>query len=93
MPDDDNTTSDADTTREAQAANLFDLRRIIGGLFLLYGLILVIVGVLDSSAEIARASGVHINLFAGLAMLVLGGLFVAWALARPLADQLGERED
>jgi len=32
MPDDDNTTSDADTTREAQAANLFDLRRIIGGL-------------------------------------------------------------
>ena len=87
MPDDDTTTRDAG--RDAQAANLFDLRRIIGGLFLLYGLILTIVGLLDSDAEIARASGVHINLLAGLGMLVLGSLFVTWALVRPLARELG----
>jgi len=89
MPDDHTTPSEADGTREAQAANLFDLRRIIGGLFLLYGAILVVVGLFDSDAEIARASGVHINLFAGLGMLVLGGLFVTWALVRPLARELG----
>lgn len=87
MPDDDTTTPDA--AREAQAANLFDLRRILGGLFLLYGLILTVVGLFDSSAEIDRAAGVHINLIAGVGMLVLGGLFVVWALLRPLARELG----
>ena len=68
MPDDDTTTT-PDAGREAQAANLFDLRRIIGGLFLLYGVILTVVGLVDSDAEIARAAGVHINLIAGLGML------------------------
>jgi hypothetical protein len=89
MTDDANTTAATDSAREAQAANLFDLRRIIGGLFLLYGAILVVVGLLDSSAQIAKGSGVHINLLAGIGMLVLGGLFVAWALIRPLAAELG----
>jgi hypothetical protein len=78
--------------REAQAANLFDLRRIIGGLFLLYGLILTITGLGDSDAEIAKAAGVHINLLAGLGMLALGGFFVAWGLLRPLGKQLAEAE-
>jgi hypothetical protein len=78
--------------REAQAANLFDLRRIIGGLFLLYGVVLTIVGLGDSQAEIDKAAGVQINLWAGLGMLALGGAFVAWALLRPLGKQLQEEE-
>jgi xanthine/uracil/vitamin C permease (AzgA family) len=78
--------------REAQAANLFDLRRIIGGLFVLYGVVLTIVGLGDSDAEIEKAAGVHINLWAGLGMLVLGGLFIAWALLRPLGRQMQEEE-
>jgi hypothetical protein len=78
--------------REAQAANLFDLRRIIGGLFVLYGIVLTIVGLGDSDAEITKAAGVHINLFAGLGMLILGLLFIAWALLRPLGKQLQEEE-
>jgi hypothetical protein len=79
-------------TREAQAANLFDLRRIIGGLFVLYGVVLTVVGLGDSDAEIEKAAGVHINLIAGLGMLVLGLLFIVWALARPLGKQLQEEE-
>src|SRR3954464_58978 len=79
-------------TREAQAANLFDLRRIIGGLFLLYGAILTITGIGDTDAEIAKAAGVHINLLAGLGMLALGAAFIAWALLRPLGRQLQEEE-
>lgn len=51
--------------------------------------ILVVVVLLDSDAEIARAAGVHVNLVAGLGMLVLGGFFLAWALLRPLARELG----
>jgi hypothetical protein len=73
-----------------RAANLFDLRRIIGALFVLYGIVLIIVGLGDSDAEIRKAAGVHINLWAGLGMLVLGLLFVAWALLRPLSEQLDD---
>jgi hypothetical protein len=88
-----NETEDQGTgTREAQAANLFDLRRIIGGLFVLYGVVLTIVGLGDSDAEIAKSAGVHINLWAGLGMLILGLLFIAWALWRPLGRQLQEEE-
>ena len=75
-----------------QAANLFDLRRIIGGLFILYGVILVVMGLNESQAEINRAAGVHINLWAGLGMLALGGLFLVWAFMRPLSAQLEEAE-
>jgi hypothetical protein len=81
-----------DGARERQAADLFDLRRIIGGLFLLYGVVLVIVGLTDGDKEIAKSAGVHINLFAGIGMLVLGGLFVAWAIWRPLGRQIEEAE-
>ncbi len=92
---DEHIETEADHTeggREAQAANLFDLRRIIGGLFLLYGVILVIVGLTDGQAEIDKAGGVHINLLTGIGMLVLGALFVAWALWRPLGEQMTEAE-
>ncbi len=77
---------------ELRAADTFDLRRIIGGLFLLYGAILVVVGLGDTQAEIDKAAGVHINLWAGLGMLVMGGLFILWALTRPLSKQLAEAE-
>ena len=89
MSDQDNLDSGS---REAQAANLFDLRRIIGGLFGIYGVILVVVGIGDGSKEIARAAGVHVNLVAGIGMLVLSAIFWIWALTRPLAEQLGERD-
>jgi hypothetical protein len=81
-----------DTERVAQAANLFDLRRIIGGLFVVLGLLLAILGLFDSQEEIDKAAGVNINLWGGLGMLVLGLLFVAWALVRPLADEFVLKE-
>src|SRR3954466_884130 len=88
MSTENNTT----TSREVQAANLFDLRRIIGGLFIVYGIILVIVGIGDSDAEIAKSAGIHINLWVGVGMLVVGGLFLVWAFTRPLGEQLAEAE-
>jgi hypothetical protein len=86
---------DADATdsgRQAQAADLFDLRRIIGGLFLVYGVILTVLGLTDGDSEVARAAGVRINLWAGLGMLALSALFVTWALLRPLSRQLEDVE-
>jgi hypothetical protein len=78
--------------RAMAAANLFDLRRIIGGLFVAYGLLLIILGITDSDAEIARAAGININLWAGLGMLVFGLLMLVWAFTRPLGEELQEAE-
>ena len=80
----------ADESRSTRAATLFDVRRIIGGLLGLYGVLLVILGIFDSDAEIEKAQGVHINLWAGIGMLVVAGLFWAWALWRPLGEELRE---
>ncbi len=82
-----------DSGRAMQAANLFDLRRIIAGLFLLYGIVLTILGLTDSKAEVARAAGVRINLWAGLGMIAVALLFVVWSLWRPLGRELGEAEE
>jgi|SRR4051794_24502217 hypothetical protein len=79
-------------TRVAQAANLFDLRRIIGGVFVALGLLLTILGLTESQAEIDKAAGVNINLWTGLGMLVFGLLMILWALTRPLGDELVEGE-
>ena len=87
------TEEQARASRIAQAANLFDLRRIIGGVFVAYGLLLAILGAFDSKAEIERAQGVNINLWAGLGMLVLGILFLIWAFARPLSEELAQASD
>jgi hypothetical protein len=81
-----------DAGRTAHAANLFDLRRIIGGLFVVLGVLLTILGLFDSQEEIDKAAGVNINLWAGLGMLAVGLLFVAWALLRPLSEELGSEQ-
>ena len=76
----------------AQAANLFDLRRIIGGVFGVWGVLLVILGITDSDAEIAKAADVNINLWTGLGMLVISAFFLIWAFTRPLGEELAESE-
>ena len=82
------------TTSKSRAANLFDLRRIIGGVFLVYGLLLTILGLFASDADKEKAAGLNINLYAGLGMLVFGILMFTWALTRPLSEELGhESED
>ena len=90
MATDDDTP--VDSSRAMQAANLFDLRRILAGLFLLYGILLTILGITDSAAEVAKAAGVRINLWAGLGMIALALFFAAWSLLRPLSAQLAEEE-
>ncbi|GAB7049759.1 hypothetical protein [Catenuloplanes indicus] len=69
--------------KRASAARTFDVRRVIGGLFTLYGIIVTTVGLFDGQDEIAKAEGVRINLWMGLGMLALGLLFLAWQWLRP----------
>jgi hypothetical protein len=79
---------EVDAATAAKAANRFDIRRIIGGLFLLYGAVLVVIGIVGSDAVKSKAAGVNVNLWTGLAMLVFGGLMVFWALARPVVPDV-----
>ncbi|MFD1662311.1 hypothetical protein ACFSL4_30000 [Streptomyces caeni] len=69
--------------KSATAARLFDIRRIIGGLFVIYGVIVMIAGFTASDAAIEKAEGVNINLWTGLGMLLLGLFFLAWLKLRP----------
>ncbi|MEU8588333.1 hypothetical protein AB0C59_15240 [Streptomyces sp. NPDC048664] len=69
--------------KSATAAGIFDLRRIIGGLFVLYGVIVMIAGFTASDADIRKAQGVNINLWTGLGMLLLGLFFLLWLKLRP----------
>ncbi|WP_406201518.1 MULTISPECIES: hypothetical protein [unclassified Streptomyces] len=71
--------------KSATAARLFDIRRIIGGLFVLYGVIVTIAGLTDDDAAIDKAQGININLWTGLGMLLLGLFFLAWLKLRPTA--------
>ncbi|NEY33769.1 hypothetical protein GTU99_16435 [Streptomyces sp. PRKS01-65] len=72
-------------TKSATAARLFDIRRIIGGLFVVYGVIVTIAGITASDADIDKAEGVNINLWTGVGMLLLGLFFLAWLKLRPTA--------
>ncbi|GAB2763659.1 hypothetical protein [Streptomyces bullii] len=69
--------------KSATAARLFDIRRIIGGLFVVYGVIVTIAGLVASDADIDKAEGVNINLWTGLGMLALGLFFLAWQKLKP----------
>jgi len=84
--------AELEARRARRAANLFDLRRIIGGLFAIYGAILVVLGLGASDAEIDKAAGWNLNLWVGVAMLVVAALFMLWAFTRPLAEELEEAE-
>ena len=89
MAEDPNTTDD----REQRAADLFDIRRIIGGLFLLYGVTLTVLGLGASDEDLQRAEGVNVNLAVGLIMIAMAALFIGWALWRPLGRELAKKKN
>jgi hypothetical protein len=65
-------------------AALFDLRSVIALLFLVYGLVLTVVGAVgESQEELDKAGGIDINLWTGIAMLVIAVGFVLWVWLRP----------
>jgi hypothetical protein len=84
---------DPDEDRELRAATLFDIRRIIGGLFLLYGVTLTVLGLGASDEDLKRAEGVNVNLMVGLIMIAMAVMFIAWALWRPLGRELAKQPD
>ncbi len=79
--------TDEEEVEAARAANKFDIRRLIGGLFVLYGVILLIVGIVGSHAVKTKADGINIDLWAGLGMLLFGVVMLVWAFTRPIQPE------
>jgi drug/metabolite transporter (DMT)-like permease len=72
-------------SQEKHDAGAFDVRNIIAALIGLYGVVLVIVGLVDtSSAEMTKTGGVNANLWAGIVMVVVAAAFAAWSRIRPI---------
>ena len=64
-------------------ARMLDLRSYVCALFLIFGSVVTVLGINPPPAEIARAGGVNINLWAGLAMLCLALIMGVWAVVKP----------
>src|SRR4051812_27913220 len=64
-------------------AKLFDLRSFTGALFVIFGVIVTVVGLNASDADIKKAAGINLSLLLGVIMLVMGALFIVWVLVRP----------
>ena len=79
--------TEEDEARAAKMANRFDIRRIIGGLFVLYAVILIVVGIVGDHAVKNKASGINVNLYTGIGMLIFGVLMIVWALTRPVVPE------
>jgi hypothetical protein len=70
---------------EKKKAGAFDIRMVIALLVGIYGVVLTILGITGSQAEVDKAAGININLWGGIGMLVFAALFVLWARLRPIA--------
>jgi hypothetical protein len=69
---------------KSAAARLFDIRLMIGGLFVVYGVMLTISGFFTSDSERKKAADLNINLWLGIGMLIVGILFLVWFKVNPL---------
>jgi hypothetical protein len=67
----------------AHKAGALDIRNVIGALLGVYGVILIVLGLVGDTAP-EKTGDVNANLWAGLVMLAVGAAFVAWARLRPL---------
>jgi hypothetical protein len=66
-------------------AGLFDIRIIIGALLALYGVVVLLTGLVGGSATAhSKTDGDTIDIWTGVALLVVGALFIGWARTRPV---------
>jgi hypothetical protein len=70
-----------------RTARALDLRRIIGGVLGVYGVVLVIAGLVASESAKHKAAGINVNLWTGLGLVVASALFIFWSVKRPVTER------
>ena len=79
---------------EKKAAGAFDVRNIIGALLALYGVVLLVMGLIGPSEDdLAKTGGFNANLWVGLGMLAVGAGFILWSRLRPIVVEVHHSED
>jgi hypothetical protein len=81
------------TEAGSSASRLFDVRRVIGALFTLYGLLVLGAGIVDGSDASDKAAGIDINVWTGIGMLALGLFMLAWMVLSPTAVAAKDGEE
>lgn len=66
------------------ASRLFDIRGVIAAVFAVYGLILLVLGLAASDADIDKSAGVNANLWTGVGLLVVAVAFGLWVWRSPV---------
>jgi hypothetical protein len=78
-------TSSSPTATAPHRAGAFDVRNFIGALLGIYGVILLITGLFfTDDADLSKADGINVNLWTGIALVVVSALFIFWARAKPV---------
>lgn len=70
-------------SNEKHTAGALDIRNIIGLLLVVYGVILLAMGLFGDQA-LDKTGGVNANLWGGIILLLVGGGFMAWAKLKPV---------
>jgi drug/metabolite transporter (DMT)-like permease len=87
-------TDSRETSTGKKTAGAFDIRIIIAMLIGLYGVVLVVTGLVSTSdADLDKADGVNINLWAGLGMAAVAAVFFVWARLRPIVVETPEERE
>lgn len=70
-----------------------DIRYPIGGMFSIFGIVLIVYGVFSSPAIYERSLGINVNLWWGLVLLVFG-VVMFWLAVRAQREQrnIGQRD-
>jgi len=77
--------SNTGSSKAPHRAGAFDIRTFIASLIGIYGLVLVVSGLLHTSAaDLKKSDGLNINLIAGIGMVVVAAAFLLWARLRPV---------
>ena len=80
-------------TRPKRKAGAFDIRTFIAMLIGIYGVVLVVMGlVATSDADLDKSGGSNVNLWAGIGMLVFAGAFLVWNKVNPTKVPEGQAE-
>lgn len=87
-------TTTTSTTEAPHRAGAFDIRTFIALLIGVYGVVLVVAGLVGTSeTELDKSDGLNINLIAGIGMVVVSAVFLAWARLRPVVVPEHVEED
>jgi hypothetical protein len=84
----------SDKSEAPHKAGVFDIRTFIGALLGIYGVILVLTGLIGTSdAELAKSDDINVNLWTGIALVVASIVFIAWARLRPVVVPAHQGDD